>query len=82
MLPVWSSRSYWRAGVSLNRVTGKQHPLHFEFIHRLIGYLMLSLTVVIYYFTAPETNYQIYLPFAFWDFTSKSAPRALVEVPL
>jgi len=26
---------------------------------------MLSLTVVIYYFTAPETNYQIYLPFAF-----------------
>ena len=65
MLPVWSSRSHWRAGVSLNRVTGKQHPLHFEFIHRLIGYLMLSLTVVIYYFTAPETNYQIYLPFAF-----------------
>lgn len=51
--------------MSLNRVIKKQQPLHFDFIHRLIGYLMLSLMVVVYYFTAPQASYQLYAPFVF-----------------
>jgi class 3 adenylate cyclase len=40
-----------------------KEPKQFEIFYRLMGYLMLSLMVVIYYFTSPIANYQIFIPF-------------------
>ena len=43
----------------------EKEPRQFAYFHRLMGYLMLSLLVVIYYYTAPDVNYQIYTPLFF-----------------
>lgn len=37
-------------------------PKHFEYLHRVMGYAMLSLLLVVYHYTSPETKYQIYVP--------------------
>lgn len=42
-----------------------QEPKKFEFFHRLMGYLMLSLVIVVFHYTAPDTQYQIFIPFLF-----------------
>ncbi|WP_353140546.1 adenylate/guanylate cyclase domain-containing protein [Acinetobacter pragensis] len=39
-----------------------KEPKQFEYFHRLMGYIMLSLVVVVYYYTQPDTAYQIYIP--------------------
>ncbi len=43
----------------------EKEPRQFEYFHRVMGYLMLSLLVVIYYYTSPDVNYQIYVPLFF-----------------
>ena len=40
----------------------QKEPKQFEFFHRLMGYMMLSLLVVVYHYTSAETQYQIYVP--------------------
>lgn len=40
-------------------------PKHFEYLHRMMGYAMLSLLLVVYHYTSPETKYQIYVPILF-----------------
>ncbi|AXY58443.1 adenylate/guanylate cyclase domain-containing protein [Acinetobacter chinensis] len=40
----------------------EREPKQFDYLHRLMGYTMLSLILVVYYYTSPDTNYQIYLP--------------------
>jgi len=47
--------------VSLDRLIDKE-PRQFAYFHRLMGYSILSLILVIYAFTSPNTNYQIYIP--------------------
>ncbi|OOS84979.1 hypothetical protein BTH22_00610 [Acinetobacter baumannii] len=39
-----------------------REPKQFAYFHRLMGYSILSLILVIYAFTSPNTNYQIYIP--------------------
>ena len=39
-----------------------REPKQFAYFHRLMGYSILSLILVIYAFTSPNTNYQIYVP--------------------
>lgn len=41
----------------------RKEPRQFEYVHRLMGYIMLSLLIVVYHYTTPETQYQIYIPF-------------------
>ena len=40
-----------------------KEPRQFEYVHRLMGYLMLSLVAIVYHYTQPDTQYQIYIPF-------------------
>ncbi|HJF28583.1 MAG TPA: adenylate/guanylate cyclase domain-containing protein [Acinetobacter lwoffii] len=40
-----------------------QEPRRFEYFHRLMGYIMLSLVLVVYHQTVPDTSYQIFIPF-------------------
>ena len=48
-----------------------REPKQFAYFHRLMGYSILSLILVIYAFTSPNTNYQIYIPpFFFFTFVS------------
>ena len=48
-----------------------REPKQFAYFHRLMGYSILSLILVIYAFTSPNTNYQIYIPpFSFLLFVS------------
>ncbi|WP_445115956.1 adenylate/guanylate cyclase domain-containing protein [Acinetobacter sp. WZC-1] len=39
-----------------------KEPRQFEVFHRLMGYMMLALLVMVYYFTSPIADYQIYFP--------------------
>ena len=39
-----------------------KEPQQFEVLQRIMGYLMVALLVVVYYFTSPNTNYQILFP--------------------
>ncbi len=39
-----------------------KEPKQFEIFQRFMGYLIIALVVVIYYFTSPLANYQIYVP--------------------
>jgi hypothetical protein len=49
--------------VPLDRLIDKE-PRQFAYFHRLMGYSILSLILVIYTFTSPSANYQLYiLPF-------------------
>ena len=49
--------------MSLDRFIDKE-PRQFAYFHRLMGYSILSLILVIYAFTSPSANYQLYiLPF-------------------
>ncbi|NHB57409.1 adenylate/guanylate cyclase domain-containing protein [Acinetobacter shaoyimingii] len=45
----------------LDRLLDKE-PKQFEVLQRVMGYFMISLLVVIYYFTSPNSNYQIFFP--------------------
>ena len=49
-----------------------REPKQFAYFHRLMGYSILSLILVIYAFTSPNTNYQIYIP-PFFLFTFVSS---------
>ena len=40
-----------------------KEPKQFEIFQRFMGYLIIALLVIIYYFTSPIANYQIYVPF-------------------
>lgn len=39
-----------------------KEPRQFEYFHRLMGYIMLSLVSVVYHYTQPDTQYQVYIP--------------------
>ena len=39
-----------------------KEPKQFEYFHRLMGYIMLSLLIIVYHYTQPDTQYQIYIP--------------------
>lgn len=39
-----------------------KEPRQFEYFHRLMGYIMLSLVSIVYHYTQPDTQYQIYIP--------------------
>ncbi len=43
-----------------------KEPKQFEYFHRMMGYIMLSLVVVVYHYTQPDTQYQIYIPVFFF----------------
>ena len=43
-------------------------PKQFDYIHRMMGYIMLSLIVIVYHYTSPNTNNQIFLPLVFLVF--------------
>ena len=46
-----------------------KEPKQFEIFQRFMGYLIIALLVIIYYFTSPNTHYQIYVPlFIFFIF--------------
>ncbi|AMW78964.1 guanylate cyclase [Acinetobacter sp. TGL-Y2] len=45
----------------LDRILDKE-PKQFEVLQRIMGYLMIALLVVIYYFTSPDANYQLFYP--------------------
>lgn len=40
----------------------RKEPKQFEYFHRLMGYIMLSLIILVYHYTSSETHYQIYVP--------------------
>lgn len=40
-----------------------REPKQFEVFQRLVGYIMIALLVVVYYFTSPSASYQLYFPF-------------------
>lgn len=42
-----------------------KEPKQFEYFHRLMGYIMLSLVMIVFHYTEPDTQYQIFLPFFF-----------------
>ncbi|MFW2076737.1 adenylate/guanylate cyclase domain-containing protein [Acinetobacter sp. ULE_I010] len=46
----------------IDRMLDKE-PKQFEIFQRFMGYLIIALLVIIYYFTSPIANYQIYVPF-------------------
>ena len=39
-----------------------KEPKQFEIFQRFMGYLIIALIVIVYYFTSPFANYQIYVP--------------------
>ena len=43
----------------------EKEPRTFEYFHRLMGYAMLSLILVVYHYTSADTQFQIYVPFFF-----------------
>ncbi|NHC04046.1 adenylate/guanylate cyclase domain-containing protein [Acinetobacter sp. 187] len=45
----------------IDRMLDKE-PKQFEVLQRIMGYLMVALLVVIYYFTSPNASYQIVFP--------------------
>ena len=45
----------------LDRLVDRE-PRQFAYFHRLMGYFILSLIVVIYSFTSPDANYQLFIP--------------------
>ncbi len=47
--------------MSLDRILDKE-PQQFEIYQRIMGYVIIGLLVVIYYFTSPLASYQIYFP--------------------
>ncbi|MCL6240061.1 MULTISPECIES: adenylate/guanylate cyclase domain-containing protein [Acinetobacter] len=51
-----------------------KEPKQFEYFHRLMGYIMLSLVIVVYHYTQPDTQYQIYIP-AFLFFLILVVPK-------
>ncbi|AXQ22291.1 adenylate/guanylate cyclase domain-containing protein [Acinetobacter wuhouensis] len=40
-----------------------KEPKQFEILQRIMGYLIIALIVIVYYFTSPVATYQIYVPF-------------------
>ena len=52
--------------MSLDRLIDKE-PRQFAYFHRLMGYSILSLILVIYAFTSPSANYQLFTSFLFID---------------
>jgi adenylate cyclase len=40
----------------------RKEPKQFEYFHRLMGYIMLSLIILVYHYTSSDTHYQIYVP--------------------
>ena len=40
----------------------RKEPRQFEYFHRLMGYLILSLLITVYYYTSPDSHYQLYVP--------------------
>ncbi len=40
----------------------RKEPRQFEYFNRLMGYLILSLLITVYYYTSPDTHYQLYVP--------------------
>ncbi|MDN5417340.1 MAG: adenylate/guanylate cyclase domain-containing protein, partial [Acinetobacter sp.] len=40
-----------------------KEPKQFEIFQRFMGYLIIALVVMVYYFTSPIANYQFYVPF-------------------
>ena len=40
----------------------RKEPRQFEYFHRLMGYIMLSLLIIVYHYTSSDTQYQIYVP--------------------
>nr|WP_130804738.1 adenylate/guanylate cyclase domain-containing protein [Acinetobacter ihumii] len=57
----------------LDRLVDRE-PRQFAYFHRLMGYSILSLIVVIYSFTSPDAHYQIYIP-VFLLFVLLIAPK-------
>lgn len=49
----------------LDRLINKE-PRQFAYLHRLVGYSVLSLIIVIYALTSPVSHYQIYTPILFF----------------
>lgn len=45
----------------LDRLLDKE-PKQFEVLQRIMAYLMITIIVLIYYFTSPNANYQLYFP--------------------
>ena len=45
----------------MERILDKE-PQQFEVLQRIMGYSMVALLVVVYYFTSPDTNYQLFFP--------------------
>lgn len=39
----------------------RKEPRQFEYFHRLMGYVMLSLLIIVYHYTSSDTKYQIYV---------------------
>lgn len=39
-----------------------REPEQFEYLHRVMAYTSLTLILIVYYFTYPDSNYQIYVP--------------------
>src|SRR5690554_7693922 len=37
-------------------------PTQFDYLHRVMGYASLSLILIVYHYTYPDTQYQIYIP--------------------
>ena len=44
----------------------EKEPRQFELFHRLMGYIMLSLLLVVYHYTSADTQFQVYVPFFFF----------------
>ncbi|NLZ85696.1 MAG: adenylate/guanylate cyclase domain-containing protein, partial [Gammaproteobacteria bacterium] len=40
----------------------QKEPQQFEYFHRLMGYIMLSLVLVVFHYTEPDTQYQLFVP--------------------
>ena len=51
-----------------------KEPKQFEIFQRFMGYLIIALLVIIYYFTSPVANYQFYVPF-FIGFIFLASPK-------
>ncbi len=41
----------------------QKEPQQFEYFHRMMGYIMLSVVLVVFHYTEPDTQYQLFVPF-------------------
>lgn len=58
----------------------QKEPHQFEYFHRMMGYIMLSVVLVVFHYTEPDTQYQLFVPFFVSGFANYTETISLADL--